>query len=188
MDAFESLISMLLRHDGYWTTPNFKVELTPEEKRRIGRFSSPRWEIDLVAYKGGTNEVLAVECKSFLDSRGVMFRNGKFETEKQYKLFSDETLRSVVLKRLAQQLKKSGACSALPKPTLCLAIGKMASVTDKSELERHFADRRWKLFDPEWVFRHLKNASEQGYENDVAFIVSKLLLRNKELLKKYYGS
>src|SRR5262245_43986030 len=59
MDAFESLISMLLRHQGYWTTPSFKVELTKEEKRNIGRTSSPRWELDLVAYKGSTNEVLA---------------------------------------------------------------------------------------------------------------------------------
>jgi hypothetical protein len=79
MDAFESLVSMLLRHDGFWTTPSFKVELTKEEKRRINRFSSPRLELDLIAYKGSTNEVLAIECKSYLDSTGVVFRNGSFE-------------------------------------------------------------------------------------------------------------
>jgi len=65
MDAFESLVAMLLRHDGYWTIPSFKVNLTKEEKRAIGRHSSPRWELDLIAYKGSTNEILAVECKSF---------------------------------------------------------------------------------------------------------------------------
>ncbi len=79
MDAFESLISMLLRHEGYWTTPSFKVELTPADKAKIGRESSPRWEIDLVAYKPSTDELLAVECKSLLDSTGVVFRNGKFD-------------------------------------------------------------------------------------------------------------
>ena len=187
MDAFESLISMLLRHQGYWTTPSFKVELTKEEKVRIGKASSPRWEIDLVAYKGATNEVLAVECKSFLDSRGVIFRNGRFETEKQYKLFSYPTLRSVVLRRLAHQLRASGACPTLARPTLCLAIGKIANVTNRAELKQHFERGNWRLFDPEWVFEQLSKASEQGYENDVAFVVSKLLLRNKELLKKYYG-
>jgi len=36
MEAFEALISILLRHDGYWTTPNFKINLTKEDKRRIG--------------------------------------------------------------------------------------------------------------------------------------------------------
>lgn len=93
MDAFESLISMLLRHDGYWTIPSFKVELTKAEKRQVGRFSSPRWEIDLIAYCGATNEVLAIECKWFLDSRGVLFRSGKFDPPKRYKMFTDADLR-----------------------------------------------------------------------------------------------
>jgi len=66
MDAFESVIALLLRQEGYWVIPSFKVEITREEKRKIGRPSSPRWEIDLVAYQGATNEVLAVECKSYL--------------------------------------------------------------------------------------------------------------------------
>jgi hypothetical protein len=52
MDAFESLIAMLLRHEGYWTTPSFKIELTKKEKVSIGKASSPRWELDLIAYKG----------------------------------------------------------------------------------------------------------------------------------------
>src|SRR5438874_1506682 len=97
MDAFESLVSMLLRHDDYWTTPNFKVKLTPVDKARIQRTSCPRWELDLIAYKGSTNELLAVECKSFLDSTGVKFRNKKFEPESYYKLFSEPVLREVVL-------------------------------------------------------------------------------------------
>src|SRR5689334_11602038 len=106
MDAFESLISMLLRHNGYWTIPSFKVELTKAEKRKIDRFSSPRWEIDLVAYKGSTNEVLAIECKSLLDSRGVVFEAGEFSPTERYKMFTDLVLRKVVLKRLSKQLVK----------------------------------------------------------------------------------
>src|SRR6266566_4927859 len=135
MDAFESLISMLLRHEGYWTTPNFKVKLTPADKKRIGRESSPRWELDLIAYKPSINEVLAVECKSLLDSTGVVFRNGKFEPEKHYKLFSETILRSVVLKRLVKQLQKSGACIGSPQVRLCLAMGKIATKTDRDGLK-----------------------------------------------------
>ena len=37
MDAFESLVSGLLRKEGYWTEIGYKVELTKEDKRRIGR-------------------------------------------------------------------------------------------------------------------------------------------------------
>jgi hypothetical protein len=79
MDSFESLIALLLRRDGWWTTTSFKVEITKPEKREIGTHSAPRWEIDVLAYKGSTNEILAVECKSFLDSTGVTFRNGQFD-------------------------------------------------------------------------------------------------------------
>lgn len=179
MDAFESLVSMLLRHQGYWTTSSFKVELKKEEKVQIGRPSSPRWELDLIAYKGSTNEVLAVECKSLLDSPGVMFRNGRFEPENRYKLFNNAVLRRVVLVRLVTQLRGTGACAGSPKVTLCLAIGKTASKTDQEGLKTHFDSNRWRLFDAEWVKNQLLLASKRGYENDVAFIVSKLLLRNR---------
>jgi len=187
MDAFESLVSMLLRHDGYWTTPSFKVELTAGDKAKIGRESSPRWEIDLVAYKPSTDELLAVECKSLMDSTGVVFRNNKFEPEKRYKLFSEPKLRSVVLSRLLRQLRRTGSCTGNPKVRLCLAVGNIAHKTDRDGLERHFEMKKWGLFGPDWVFDRLSKAASKGYENDVAFIVSKLLLRNKDLLKKYYG-
>lgn len=142
---------MLLRHHGYWTTPSFKVELTKAEKRRIGRATTPRWELDLVAYRGSSNEVLAVECKSFLDSTGVVFRNGKFEPERRYKLFTDKTLRNIVLRRLAVQLQQTGACAPSPTVTLCLAAGKLASKTDRQGLHERFNSKGWKLFDSQWI-------------------------------------
>jgi hypothetical protein len=178
MDAFESLISMLLRHEGYWTTPSVKVELTKEEKRLIDRPSAPRWELDLIAFKGQTNEVLAVECKSFLDSTGVVFRNGQFENPDRYKLFTDSALRKVVLERLSSQLESRGSCAPSPKITLALAIGKLAQKSDAAGLRSHFESQGWKLFDPDWVRQRLLTASQSGYENDVAFVVSKLLLRS----------
>ena len=59
MNAFEDLVALLLRAEGYWTQTSFKVALTKSEKREIGRPSSPRWEIDIVAFGGGHNELLA---------------------------------------------------------------------------------------------------------------------------------
>ncbi len=178
MEAFEALISILLRHDGYWTTPNFKVNLTKEDKHRIGRPTSPRWELDVVAYKGSTNEVLAVECKSFLDSTGVIFRDGTFEPENRYKLFTDGRLRSVVLKRLAKQLQAIGACARSPRVKLCLAAGNVARKSDSKGLSRHFTSKNWLLIDSDWVCERLRMASQRSYENDVAFVVSKFLTRS----------
>ena len=86
---------------------------TKEEKHKIGRPSSPRWELDVVAYKGGSKEILVIECKSYLDSPGVNadgLKNGKYKA--RYKLFNEDTLRNVVFNRLLTQLVNSGACSA----------------------------------------------------------------------------
>jgi len=49
LDAFEQLVSEILWMEGYWVRTSVKVELTKEEKHLIGRHSSPRWEIDIVA-------------------------------------------------------------------------------------------------------------------------------------------
>jgi hypothetical protein len=168
---------MLLRHQGYWTRVGFKVELTKAEKRRIKRHSSPRWEIDVVAYKARTNEVLAVECKSFLDSRGVIFRNGSFEPDRRYKLFTHTVLRRIVLARLVRQLEKCGACRPDPKVHLCLAVGKFASATDRPGIRKHFDRFKWQLFEPDWLYSRLLETAKCGYEDDVAFVVTKLLSR-----------
>jgi hypothetical protein len=55
MELFEGIIKTLLEHEGYWVRQSFKVNLTKEEKRAIGKHSIPRPEIDLLAFKPGTN-------------------------------------------------------------------------------------------------------------------------------------
>lgn len=180
MDAFENLIALLLRREGYWTETSVKVEMSRVQKRAIGRPSSPRWEIDLVAYKGSTNEVLAVECKSFLDSHGVTFKNGTFEPPNRYKLFTERRLREIVLKALAVQLVKSGACRRAPKVTLCLATGKIAASTNRTGLKKHFDRHHWELWDEGWVGERLMRTAHADYENDTAFVVAKILRRHAE--------
>ena len=177
MDAFESLVATLLRRDGYWIWPSFKVELTKADKVAIGKPSSPRWEIDLVAYKGSTNEVLAIECKSYLDSGGVLFRNGCFDPPQRYKLFSDARLRGVVLDRLVAQLQESGACAAAPARELWLVAGHINRRTDRPAMDAHFTTSGWRLRDDEWLRGRLLAAAGAGWENDVAHVVAKLLLK-----------
>ncbi|WP_176465369.1 MULTISPECIES: hypothetical protein [unclassified Pseudomonas] len=71
MDYFESIIKTLLESESYWVRQSFKVNLTKEEKRNVGKHTIPRPEIDLLAYKPNQNKILAIEVKSFLDSSGV---------------------------------------------------------------------------------------------------------------------
>lgn len=176
MDAFESLIEILLNQKGYWTRSSFKVELTAADKMAIGRPTSPRWEIDVVAFKGSTNEVLAIECKSFLDSVGVQFINGEFKPPKTYKLFCEKTLRKIVLRRLARQLVEIGATNRTPKVKLCMAAGHIASRTDRNALNRHMKRNRWLLFDEQWIHEQILKAADAGYENSIAHVVAKLVV------------
>lgn len=71
MEYFEGIIKTLLEHEGYWVRQSFKVNLTKQEKREIGKSSLPRPEIDLLAFKPSYKEVLILEAKSYLDSPGV---------------------------------------------------------------------------------------------------------------------
>ena len=141
MDAFEQVISEILWHKGYWVRTSLKVELTKEDKRAIERPSSPRWEIDVVAYSARENILRLVECKSYLDSPGVKatcFDGTDVAAASRYKLFNEEALRKAVFERVAKQLYEIGACAENPTIKLCLACGKIASEKHRAQLKIHF--------------------------------------------------
>jgi hypothetical protein len=178
VDAFETVVAAILERQGFWTQTSVKVELTKAEKRRIKRPSSPRWELDIVAYRGATNELRVVECKSYLDSPGVEVRafEGRNDAARsRYKLFFDATLRRVVLGRLEKQLVGQGFVRARPKVQLCLAAGRIRG--DERRLQEHFDRKGWLLMTPALLKEQLETLSDTGYQNDVAAVVTKLLRR-----------
>ncbi|WOH50559.1 hypothetical protein [Bradyrhizobium sp. sBnM-33] len=127
MDAFEQVVAEILWIEGYWVRTSVKIELTKNEKKTIGRPSSPRWELDIVAYSGRDNVLRVVECKSYLDSLGVQAQGFDPESKNatRYKLFNDDVLRETVFGRLAQQFTAAGLCRPSPEIKLCLACGKI---------------------------------------------------------------
>ena len=180
MDAFEGIVAEVLRWDGYWVHNSYKVELPPQDKRDIGKPTMPRLELDVVAYKGGSNEVFVVECKSYLDSPGVRysgFDGSGHRAEKRYKLFNDETLRRIVLNRLVVQMTEAGLVAENPRVMLALAAGKFVSDRDRMLLQAHFDDRGWILWDNTWLRDKLQEMSTGGYENSTLAVATKLLLR-----------
>ena len=178
MDSFESIVKTIFENRGYWVKTSFKVNLSKEEKRKIGRPSSPRWELDVVAYKGGSGELLVIECKSYLDSPGVKsegLKSGKYK--ERYKLFNEKTLREVVFSRLLAQLRELGSCRKNTKIKLCLAAGKVATDKDRVEISEYFKEKGWEFYSDEWIKSELVNLSQSGYENEVAIVATKLLTR-----------
>jgi hypothetical protein len=182
MDAFEQLAADIFWNEGYWVRTGVKVELTREEKIRIGRHSSPRWEIDLVAYNATDGELLALECKSYLDSGGVHaahFLPGSRYAHR-YKLFHDEVLRETVLERLRLQCIERRLCP--PEATVRLGlIHGQATSHNAPLLGEIFSKGHWLLFGPDWLRKHLERMAEGSYENSTAAVVAKLLLRKPAL-------
>jgi hypothetical protein len=118
MDAFEQVVSEILWREGFWVRTSVKVELTPEDKKAIDLPTSPRWELDIVAYRPSDNSLRVVECKSYLDNPGVGAKwldGANAKAAGRYKLFSKPKLREVVLNRLSAQFSKDGLCRPDPK-------------------------------------------------------------------------
>ena len=154
MDAFEQVVGEILWRHGYWVRTSVKVELTKEEKRAIDLPSSPRWELDVVAYKASNNNLLVVECKSYLNSPGVTLRGFDASNEKaagRFKLFNKPKLREVVFERLRRQFEESGSCRPNPTVKLCLACGRIATEADRLGLRKHFEEQDWELWDEAWL-------------------------------------
>jgi hypothetical protein len=182
MNAFESVVASVLQRQGFWVLTNFKVDLTKEEKRKIGRPSSPRWDLDVVAYSGRNNEVRVVECKSYLDSPGVNceeWEDGAPRSKRSYyKLFFEPALRQVIFERLSRQLVGLGFCAPDPHVILCLAAGKIQSrAGGEARLREIFEQKGWLLIGPADIRKELERLRKLPYEDSVVAIVAKVLLR-----------
>jgi len=151
--------------------------LTKEEKRRTGKPSIPRPEIDLIAYSPRDSRLIVMEVKSFLDSPGV--RVGHLQKEFDiatggYKLFTCRLYREIVLERLVNQLKATGMLLTDPDIQLGLAAGRIYrnQTTEMSDL---FKQRNWLLWPPEVIAEKLRAIALTGYANDPFIMAAKVL-------------
>src|SRR4051794_16916277 len=182
MDAFEQIAARLFEVQGYWTRIGYAVELTKAQKVAVGQPSLPRPQLDVIAYKPTTNELLVIECKSYLDSPGVRhagFHGNENAKKDVYKLFNRARLRDVVLPCLVAQLRREGLING-PDPIvkLVLVAGKVYS-KDEPKLRSLFEERGWTFVSPAEVAAGLRAFAERRYENDVVTFVTKMIERNR---------
>ena len=181
MDVFENLVADILWRKGYWVRTLVSVNLSKEDKVRIGRPSSPRWQLDIVGYRCSDNTLFAIECKSYLDSAGV--RSTSFDGSSQvqanyFKLFNEPGTWDVVRANLIRDFTERGLCRNDPKVVLGLACGRVRSQKDREKLAEIFAAKGWQLFDDEWVKASLHEMAEESFENNAAVMTAKLLVRS----------
>jgi hypothetical protein len=126
-----------------------------------------------VAYIGGDNLLKIIECKSYLDYRGVKLRGFDGSDDKlaeRFKLFAGDRLRTVVFER------------CMPRECRGQTLSGLWSHRDRYRpcgLAQAFLEKGWELWDEPWLRQRLKHMSELGYENQVSAVVAKLLLRGK---------
>jgi hypothetical protein len=182
MELFEGIIKTLLEHEGYWVRQSFKVNVTKEEKRAIGKHSIPRPEIDLLAFKPGSNEVLVIEAKSYFDSPGVRMNEllDRFDTPNgRYKLFTCENYRDIVFARLHQDLLAQGLVNENSTYKLGLVAGNVYQ--NKSvDIDEYFQSNEWFFWSPEMVKEKVNKLANLGYENNTATLTAKILMRGSE--------
>lgn len=179
MDYFEGIIKTLLEQDGYWVRQSFKVNLTKQEKRDIGKHSMPRPEIDLLAFKPHGNHIIVLEAKSYLDSPGVRVNDLKqrYETpEGRYKLFTCNNYREIVLDRLKKDLMEIGMVTNEISISLGLAAGNVYQ-SKSTEIKELFVEKGWLFWSPEDIKEKVYELASKGYENEPAIITAKILMR-----------
>lgn len=186
MNAFEDIVRQYLEAEGYWVRQSVKVEISREDKLEIGLRTMPRPEIDLVALNAKENELLLVEVKSFLDSQGVYFGEnaiGEFKKKdswasRRYRLFADSTFREVVTKKLKEEFLQKGLINDKTKINYALAVGKFYS-SSEPDTKAFFLKKGWKLFTPQQIKEKIKELAEKGWEDNLATITAKLILRGE---------
>jgi hypothetical protein len=180
MNSLEQLVAVLLEQEGFWVRRDVRVDLTDGDKEEIGRRTNAHWPMAIVAYRGCTNELLAVQCKSFFDSSGVRAKafTGIEADGDLYKLFNQETLRKVVLSRLALQLGRDGFCPEGVRANLALAAGHIYK-GDVEVIRQIFEHNTWRLFDPTWLRARLRALTAASYHDSPVSVAVKLLLREE---------
>jgi len=179
MDYFENIIRTLLEHEGYWVRQSFKVNLTKQEKRDIGKHSIPRPEIDLLAFKPNSSQVLVLEAKSYFDSPGVRYEDlceSHEIPQGRYKLFTCANYRNLVFSRLKQDLIESGMTDNNISISLGLVAGNVYQ-SKAAEIKELFSKNKWLFWSPKDIKEKVYLLASKGYENDAAIITAKILMR-----------
>lgn len=110
MDYFEATVARILEEQGYWVRQSVRFALSKETKKRLGKPSLPRCEVDIVAYQPSKRTLLLLEVKSYLDSHGVQPK-GLLNTgwaKNRYKLLTIAALQQEISSALLTEYQRQG--------------------------------------------------------------------------------
>ena len=179
MESFEEIVKVLFEEDNYWVRQSEKINHTKEEKKKTGKPSIPRPEIDLVALNQSENHILVLEVKSFFDSPGVRLSELDIEYNKatgKYKLFTNKNYWTIVLSRLKKDFIKQGMADKKTRFTLGLVAGNVYQ-NKTEEIRKLFNEKGWFFLGPDEIKDRVLALAKKGYQNSPIFMTAKILMR-----------
>jgi len=156
-----------------------KINLSLEEKRSINKPSTPRPEIDIVAYDVNRDTVYLLEVKSYLDSPGVPYGEVAIEQKEQsgrYKLLTAKNYRNVLSASLERHWLEQGVIGSKTTISFGLIAGKIYRGQEQ-EMVEYFKKQGWLFWGPSMIREKLARLAEKGYENNAVTIAAKILTR-----------
>lgn len=178
MDAFEEIAGTLLLNEKYWIRHSVKVNLTKEEKVEIGKPTTSRPEIDIVAFDVVQNILFLLEAKSFLDSSGVIYEEVIEINENpsgRYKILTSEKYQKTIVARLRSDWLYAGIINEKTEFRFGLIAGNI-NKNKELELKKYFTEKNWFFWGPTILKEKLTALSQKGYENCIITIAIKLML------------
>jgi Holliday junction resolvase-like predicted endonuclease len=179
MNAFEEIVKQFLEEKGYWVKASVKVDISKQDKVKIGKYSTPRPEIDLVALNARKNELLLVEVKSLFWSYGVWYEAviGQEKGKERYRMFWDTNYRDIVTTKLKEEFLDRGLINEKTRIKFALAAGHIHYPEDEQRIREYFSQQKekWILFSPKDIRDEIKKLSKKGWEDNLLTIATKLI-------------
>ncbi|TAH40076.1 MAG: hypothetical protein EYC69_11740 [Bacteroidetes bacterium] len=153
--------------------------MSSEEKRLINKPSTPRPEIDIVAYDVNWDTVYLLEVKSYLDSPGVPYDEVAIEQKEQsgrYKLLTAKNYRNVLSASLKGHWLQQGLMGNKTKISFGLIAGKIYRGREQ-EMFEYFKKQGWLFWGPSIIRDKVMLLGGKGYENNAVTIAAKILTR-----------
>ena len=180
MDYFETIVARVLEEDGYWVRRGVRANLSKADKVRLGKPSLPRPEVDLVAYKARSNELVFFEVKSYLDSPGVkvamLEQADEWESSNRYKLLTLKDYQRVVTATICKEYVAQGLIRPKPKIRFGLAIGN-APNGELPAIKKLAAKHGWVYLAPDQIRKSIQRLASGPYENSPIVVTAKVLAR-----------
>ena len=176
MDAFEQILRLFLEEKNYWTRHSVKVELTKQDKEELNLPTTPRAEIDLVAYNPNENEIILIEAKSFLNSTGVTIAglNGTDkDTKNRYRLLNNDVFQKIVTERLIEDFTKRKIINKSTKVRFALAAGKVQKKSLK-QVQGYLEEKNYIFFSPSEIKETIKGLADKGWDDNIVIVTAKL--------------